>query len=173
MRSIRRKKGVVNLVVRLHVLMRPDTAQTSQMDPRPNLIINNHSNITIPTTYSLSDDTMPKAVKGVLVRCDESIMAIITDIDKKSQNAYILEILDRETCLITASKVNELKIHLNKVFISFISLGQTTCAETNDRNLRLPSTREKRKTLNLAPTILTSDHHALHMFPSCWCAPEI
>jgi len=60
---------------------------------------------------------MPKAVKGVLVRCDESIMAIILDINRRSKNLYVLETLDEETCLIQASKVDELKLQLNDVFI--------------------------------------------------------
>jgi TFIIH basal transcription factor complex TTD-A subunit len=57
---------------------------------------------------------MVKAVKGVLVQCDESIMAIIIDIDNRNRNAFIMETLDDETCLVQASKLNELKARLNE-----------------------------------------------------------
>ena len=57
---------------------------------------------------------MVKAVKGMLVQCDESIMAIIIDIDNKNKNAFIMEALDDETCLVQANKLNELKARLNE-----------------------------------------------------------
>jgi TFIIH basal transcription factor complex TTD-A subunit len=57
---------------------------------------------------------MVKAVKGMLVQCDESIMAIIIDIDNKNKNAFIMETLDDETCLVQANKLNELKARLNE-----------------------------------------------------------
>jgi TFIIH basal transcription factor complex TTD-A subunit len=66
------------------------------------------------TIYSF---IMVKAAKGVLVQCDESIMAIIIDIDNKNNNIFILEILDSETCLVQASKLNDLKIRLTDVSI--------------------------------------------------------
>jgi hypothetical protein len=52
---------------------------------------------------------------GVLVQCDESIMAIILKIDDETKPGYIMERLDDETCLVQASKLNELKIRLNEV----------------------------------------------------------
>ena len=54
------------------------------------------------------------AVKGVLIQCDESIMAIIIDIDNKNKNAFIMDTLDDETCLVQASKLNDLKARLNE-----------------------------------------------------------
>jgi TFIIH basal transcription factor complex TTD-A subunit len=62
---------------------------------------------------------MVKAVKGVLVQCDESIMAIIIDIDNRNRNAFIMETLDDETCLVQASKLNELKARLNEASYMF------------------------------------------------------
>jgi len=61
---------------------------------------------------------MVKAAKGVLVQCDESIMAILIDIDNKNGNNFILETLDSETCLVQASKLNDLKIRLTDVSVS-------------------------------------------------------
>jgi transcription factor TFIIH complex subunit Tfb5 len=58
---------------------------------------------------------MVKAVKGVLVHCDESIMAIILDIDNKNGNVFVMETLDDENCLVQASKLNELKARLREV----------------------------------------------------------
>ncbi len=52
---------------------------------------------------------------GVLVQCDESIMAIILKIDAETKPGYIMETLDDETCLVQASKLNELKTRLNEV----------------------------------------------------------
>ena len=52
---------------------------------------------------------------GVLVQCDESIMAIIQKIDADNKHAYIMETLDDETCLVQASKLAELKTRLNDV----------------------------------------------------------
>lgn len=54
-------------------------------------------------------------VLGVLVQCDESIMAIILKIDAENKHSYITERLDDETCLVQASKLNELKARLNEV----------------------------------------------------------
>jgi TFIIH basal transcription factor complex TTD-A subunit len=53
-----------------------------------------------------------------LVQCDESIMAIILKIDAENNHGYITETLDDETCLVQASKLNELKSRLNDVCTS-------------------------------------------------------
>jgi TFIIH basal transcription factor complex TTD-A subunit len=58
---------------------------------------------------------MPKAVKGVLVQCDESILAIIYKIDQENQHAFVMETLDDTTILVAAGKVNELKARLKDV----------------------------------------------------------
>jgi TFIIH basal transcription factor complex TTD-A subunit len=58
---------------------------------------------------------MPKAVKGVLVQCDESIMAILLKIDAEHRHAFITETFDDETCLVNSSKINELKALLRQV----------------------------------------------------------
>jgi len=63
---------------------------------------------------------MVKAAKGVLIQCDESIMAIIIDIDSKNKNIYILETLDSETCLVQGSKLHDLKVKLNEVCIHLL-----------------------------------------------------
>ena len=51
---------------------------------------------------------------AVLIQCDESIMAIIRDIDK-DRNDFIIEDLDDETCLIKENKLPELKQRLKEV----------------------------------------------------------
>jgi TFIIH basal transcription factor complex TTD-A subunit len=58
---------------------------------------------------------MPKAVRGVLVQCDESIMAIILKIDTQHQHSFIMETFDDETCLVSAARINDLKAKLHEV----------------------------------------------------------
>jgi TFIIH basal transcription factor complex TTD-A subunit len=58
---------------------------------------------------------MPKAVRGVLVQCDESIMAIILKIDAEHSHSFIMETFDDETCLVSSAKLNELKAKLKEV----------------------------------------------------------
>lgn len=52
---------------------------------------------------------------GVLIQCDESIMAIILKIDSESNHAFIMETLDDETCLVQAKKLIELQARLKDV----------------------------------------------------------
>jgi TFIIH basal transcription factor complex TTD-A subunit len=51
---------------------------------------------------------------GVLIQCDESIMAVIRKIDN-AKNDFIIEELDDETCLIKENKLEELKQRLKEV----------------------------------------------------------
>ncbi|KAF2404047.1 RNA polymerase II transcription factor B subunit 5 [Trichodelitschia bisporula] len=55
----------------------------------------------------------PKATRGVLVQCDESIMAIIRKIDE-GRNEFIIEDLDSGTCLVKEGKLAELKRRLKE-----------------------------------------------------------
>jgi TFIIH basal transcription factor complex TTD-A subunit len=57
-------------------------------------------------------------IAGVLIQCDESIMAIILKIDSEHNHAFVMETLDDETCMIQSSKLNELKARLKDVSIS-------------------------------------------------------
>jgi TFIIH basal transcription factor complex TTD-A subunit len=52
---------------------------------------------------------MPKAVKGALLQCDPPQMAMVRKIDRESNNAYIIEEIDDNTCLIKETKVEEIK----------------------------------------------------------------
>ncbi|KAF2137236.1 uncharacterized protein K452DRAFT_302150 [Aplosporella prunicola CBS 121167] len=56
---------------------------------------------------------MPRAMKGVLVQCDESIKTIILKIDAE-RNDYIIEDLDDETLVVKADKLNDLKWRLKE-----------------------------------------------------------
>ncbi|KAB2569357.1 RNA polymerase II transcription factor B subunit 5 [Lasiodiplodia hormozganensis] len=57
---------------------------------------------------------MPRALRGILVQCDESIKTIIVKIDSEL-NDFIIEDLDDETLVIKAEKLPELKRRLNEV----------------------------------------------------------
>ncbi|KAL1642892.1 putative rna polymerase ii transcription factor b subunit 5 [Diplodia seriata] len=57
---------------------------------------------------------MPRALRGILVQCDESIKTIIVKIDSEL-NDFIIEDLDDETLVIKAEKLRELKRRLNEV----------------------------------------------------------
>ncbi|KAK7534460.1 RNA polymerase II transcription factor B subunit 5 [Phyllosticta citricarpa] len=57
---------------------------------------------------------MPRALRGVLVQCDESIKTIIVKIDSE-RNDFIIEDLDDETLVIKSEKLPELKRRLNEV----------------------------------------------------------
>ena len=52
---------------------------------------------------------MPRAVKGALLQCDPPQMAMVRKIDRESGNAYIIEEIDDETCLVKETKVDEIK----------------------------------------------------------------
>lgn len=52
---------------------------------------------------------MPKAVKGALLQCDPPQMAMVRKIDRESGNAYIIEEIDDQTCLVKENKVDEIK----------------------------------------------------------------
>lgn len=52
---------------------------------------------------------MPRAVKGALLQCDPPQMAMVRKIDKENGNAYIIEEIDDETCLVKENKVDEIK----------------------------------------------------------------
>ncbi|KAI9855361.1 MAG: TFIIH complex subunit tfb5 [Trichoglossum hirsutum] len=56
---------------------------------------------------------MPKAVKGVLVECDESIRAIILKIDAVNHD-FIIEDLDDHTLVVKETKLPELKRRLEE-----------------------------------------------------------
>ncbi|KAH0563369.1 hypothetical protein GP486_002059 [Trichoglossum hirsutum] len=56
---------------------------------------------------------MPKAVKGVLVECDESIRAIILKIDAVNHD-FIIEDLDDRTLVVKETKLPELKRRLEE-----------------------------------------------------------
>ncbi|KAI9784320.1 MAG: TFIIH complex subunit tfb5 [Geoglossum umbratile] len=56
---------------------------------------------------------MPKAVKGVLVECDESIRAIILKIDAANHD-FIIEDLDDHTLVVKETKLLELKRRLEE-----------------------------------------------------------
>jgi len=51
---------------------------------------------------------MVKAVRGVLVQADESVMAIIKTIDNE-RKGFILQELDEQTCLVQPDKIDELE----------------------------------------------------------------
>lgn len=57
---------------------------------------------------------MPRALRGILVQCDESIKTIIVKIDSE-HNDFIIEDLDDETLVVKAEKLPELKRRLNEV----------------------------------------------------------
>lgn len=52
---------------------------------------------------------MPRAVKGALLKCDPPQMAMVRKIDKENNNAYIIEEIDDEVCLVKENKVEEIK----------------------------------------------------------------
>ncbi|ETN38041.1 uncharacterized protein HMPREF1541_07664 [Cyphellophora europaea CBS 101466] len=52
---------------------------------------------------------MPRAIKGALLQCDPPQMAMVRKIDKENNNAYIIEEIDDETCLVKENKVEEIK----------------------------------------------------------------
>ncbi|CAA9956747.1 RNA polymerase II transcription factor B subunit 5 [Pyrenophora tritici-repentis] len=58
---------------------------------------------------------MVKATRGILVKCDASIKAMLVDIDSKSGNEYIIEELDEEHILVKETRINELKARLNQM----------------------------------------------------------
>ncbi len=52
---------------------------------------------------------MPRAVRGALLQCDPPQMAVLKSIDEKAGNVYIVEMIDDHTCLVSESKVDEIK----------------------------------------------------------------
>jgi TFIIH basal transcription factor complex TTD-A subunit len=52
---------------------------------------------------------MPRAIKGALLQCDPPQMAMVRKIDKQNNNAYIIEEIGDETCLVKENKVDEIK----------------------------------------------------------------
>lgn len=58
---------------------------------------------------------MPRAVKGALLQCDPPQMAMVRKIDKESNNAYIIEEIDDETCLVKENKVDEIKAKVKEL----------------------------------------------------------
>ncbi|PVH99575.1 nucleotide excision repair, TFIIH, subunit [Periconia macrospinosa] len=55
---------------------------------------------------------MVKAVRGVMVKCDASIKAMLIDIDNKNHNDFIIEDLDEEHLLVKEGKIMALKNRL-------------------------------------------------------------
>ncbi|KAK3640340.1 TFIIH complex subunit tfb5 [Elasticomyces elasticus] len=52
---------------------------------------------------------MPRAVKGILIECDESIKAMIVKIDKEHDHDFIIENIDDKHALIKAERHEELR----------------------------------------------------------------
>jgi TFIIH basal transcription factor complex TTD-A subunit len=92
---------------------------SSRFNPFPNSLFNTHIELWLRQlkVAQLACDWAfgTNGTAGVLVQCDESIMAIILKIDAETKPGYIMERLDDETCLVQASKLNELKTRLNEV----------------------------------------------------------
>jgi len=61
---------------------------------------------------------MVKAVRGVMVKCDASIKAMLIDIDNKNNNDFIIEDLDEEHLLVKEGKIMALKNRLAQVPLS-------------------------------------------------------
>ncbi|ODQ64913.1 component of the RNA polymerase II general transcription and DNA repair factor [Nadsonia fulvescens var. elongata DSM 6958] len=57
---------------------------------------------------------MPRAIRGVLIECDPSIRALILNIDSKTHD-IIIEELDDTHLMIDESKVDYVKVQLNKL----------------------------------------------------------
>ncbi|PSN73433.1 hypothetical protein BS50DRAFT_568971 [Corynespora cassiicola Philippines] len=55
---------------------------------------------------------MVKGVRGVLVKCDASIKAMLVDIDSTFHNEFIIEELDEGTILVKETKIAELRHRL-------------------------------------------------------------
>ncbi|KAF2861379.1 nucleotide excision repair, TFIIH, subunit [Piedraia hortae CBS 480.64] len=68
---------------------------------------------------------MARATKGVLVKCDPSIKAVLIKINDEHQNAFIIEDLDEEHLLVHTHRLDELKTFLNQTI-------QDTVRESND-----------------------------------------
>ncbi|KAK1917702.1 hypothetical protein P3342_000416 [Pyrenophora teres f. teres] len=89
-----------------------DVADTLALAPCCPLCLN----LSIHTPQSLLlPFTMVKATRGILVKCDASIKAMLVDIDSKSGNEYIIEELDEEHILVKETRINELKARLNQM----------------------------------------------------------
>lgn len=71
---------------------------------------------------------MPKAVRGVLVKCDASIKAIIVKIDS-DRNDIIVEDLDDEHLVIKETKLVELKRRLEETLKSTLREPETSDSE--------------------------------------------
>ena len=65
-----------------------------------------------------------KIVIGTLVQVDESIMAIIKNIDNDTKNQIIIQDLDSETCLINDDKLPELQRKLKEVCWLYLLVGK-------------------------------------------------
>ncbi|KAF2674349.1 hypothetical protein BT63DRAFT_419644 [Microthyrium microscopicum] len=79
---------------------------------------------------------MVKAVKGILVQCDESIKAIIEKIDKENGNTFILEALDDENLLISSGKINELKARLKSVLTDTVKEHEEPESNSDNNEMR-------------------------------------
>jgi TFIIH basal transcription factor complex TTD-A subunit len=64
---------------------------------------------TLPVYHFANTTYMPRAIKGALLQCDPPQMAMVRKIDKENNNAYIIEEIDDETCLVKENKVEEIK----------------------------------------------------------------
>jgi TFIIH basal transcription factor complex TTD-A subunit len=65
--------------------------------------------------FSDSDDEMPKAVKGALLRCDPPQMAMVKKIDGEWKGGFIIEQIDDSTCLVKEDKVEEIKAEVKRL----------------------------------------------------------
>merc|ERR1711964_221063 len=76
---------------------------------RPQRRAGGHSLSNPRKSHSLTPRIMPRAIKGALLKCDPPQMAMVRKIDKENNNAYIIEEVDDEVCLVKENKVEEIK----------------------------------------------------------------
>lgn len=67
---------------------------------------------------------MPKAVKGALLQCDPPQMAMVRKIDRESGNAYIIEEIDDQTCLVKENKVDEIKSRVKELMDTAMGMDE-------------------------------------------------
>ncbi|KAK4919540.1 hypothetical protein LTR66_016784 [Elasticomyces elasticus] len=65
---------------------------------------------------------MPKAVKGVLLQCDPPQMAMILKINKEENNAYIIEEISTQVCLVKEVNVERLKQRVKELMDSAMGM---------------------------------------------------
>lgn len=78
---------------------------------------------------------MPKAVKGSLIQCDPPQMAMIQEIDKDSNHAYVIEQINDTTCVVKENKVDELKRRVKQRMDKAMGIDETAEEEDVDSDL--------------------------------------